>query len=47
MAGYVPATLYRKCYYLGTFDTVEQAVDARRKAEIKYQPLPERIREDV
>lgn len=36
-----------KGYYLGTFDTVEQAVDARRKAEIKYQPLPERIREDV
>lgn len=36
----------RKNLYLGTYDTKEEAIEARKNAEIIYQPLPERLRRD-
>ena len=36
---------YKK-YYIGAYDTKEEAIAARIEAEKKYQPLPERLKED-
>lgn len=35
-----------KSHYIGTYDTKDEAATARREAERKYQPLPERFDND-